>query len=284
MTKVDIKRRVDGRRWIGRWQDRAAVSGVEVPAAGHHRIDRWWWSSQALRVPFARVHCVQDGAIEMQIDGIWHRANQGELLWVSPGVPHRHRLPEGVHAATVTYAQIKTYQAGRPCRFEQDLIRIRDANSPRLCLEQIVASFQRHVRHGEAVRQGLAIALIAWVLERCERQQQPPPRRLTEAQQRALEHHVCRSQDAWLSPSDLAQALQLSPGYFRRVFKGAYQTTPQAWLKRKRIERAAHMLRESPQSIAQIAYTLGYSDLSYFAKQFRDVMRCSPRAWRQNPD
>lgn len=58
---------------------------------------------------------------------------------------------------------------------------------------------------------------------------------------------------------------------FQTIFKQIYGRSPYAYLKHYRMNSAAVQLRESNESINQIALSLGYSNASKFARAFRDV-------------
>lgn len=64
---------------------------------------------------------------------------------------------------------------------------------------------------------------------------------------------------------------------FQTIFKQIYGRSPYAYLKHYRMNSAAVQLRESNESINQIALSLGYSNASKFARAFRDVFGCFPR-------
>lgn len=68
---------------------------------------------------------------------------------------------------------------------------------------------------------------------------------------------------------------------FQTVFKKVYGYTPYAYLKQYKMNYAAVRLRESNESINQIALSLGYSNASKFAKAFRDVLGILPRDYRR---
>ncbi|BBO82353.1 hypothetical protein DSCO28_29190 [Desulfosarcina ovata subsp. sediminis] len=50
----------------------------------------------------------------------------------------------------------------------------------------------------------------------------------------------------------------------------------------KRIEKARQMVKDKDLSMTQIAYDLGYSSSSHFAKTFHDSFGISPSCYRQN--
>lgn len=67
---------------------------------------------------------------------------------------------------------------------------------------------------------------------------------------------------------------------FQAVFKKVYGQSPYAYLKRYKMNYAAVRLRESHESINQIALSLGYSNASKFSKAFQDVFNMLPKNYR----
>lgn len=67
---------------------------------------------------------------------------------------------------------------------------------------------------------------------------------------------------------------------FQAVFKKVYGHSPYAYLKRYKMNYAAVRLRESSESINQIALSLGYSNASKFSKAFQDVLGMLPKDYR----
>jgi transcriptional regulator GlxA family with amidase domain len=52
---------------------------------------------------------------------------------------------------------------------------------------------------------------------------------------------------------------------------------------RRRIQRAATLLSESSLTISQIADAMGYRDVYFFSRQFKQKMGQSPRTYRSGP-
>ncbi len=78
----------------------------------------------------------------------------------------------------------------------------------------------------------------------------------------------------------IAAALGVGYSTFRRRFTEQTGTTPHAFRIGVRIARARAMLAETDAPIKSIAERLGYSDVFYFARQFRAETGLPPRAYR----
>jgi AraC family transcriptional regulator len=85
-------------------------------------------------------------------------------------------------------------------------------------------------------------------------------------------------------PMDLesaAQAAGLSAFHFLRLFGKVLGVTPHQYLVRSRLRRAARMLADDARSITDIAFDVGFADLSNFVRTFHRAAGVSPRSFRQ---
>lgn len=85
-------------------------------------------------------------------------------------------------------------------------------------------------------------------------------------------------------PIDLEQAAReagLSPFHFLRVFTKVLGVTPHQYLVRSRLHRAARLLADEDRPITDIAFDVGFGDLSNFVRTFRRAAGMSPRRFRQ---
>jgi AraC-like DNA-binding protein len=75
---------------------------------------------------------------------------------------------------------------------------------------------------------------------------------------------------------DLAQRAQLSPRYFSIKFKDLIGTSVQSYMIRTRIERAQHLLMHAGMNVTEVADALGYRDIFFFSRQFKQYTGKSP--------
>lgn len=85
-----------------------------------------------------------------------------------------------------------------------------------------------------------------------------------------------------LKLADISEKVSMSPKYFCRFFKNMTDKTPIEYLIAYRIERAARMLISGNESITEISFACGFSDLSYFTKLFKCQKGITPRQFRKN--
>jgi AraC-like DNA-binding protein len=86
--------------------------------------------------------------------------------------------------------------------------------------------------------------------------------------------------DKPLSLEAISCTIQKSPKYVGGFFKRMTGKTPMEYLNEYRIEKAARKLRLTDMSVTEIAYSSGFSDLSYFIKTFKKIKGISPGKYR----
>ena len=92
--------------------------------------------------------------------------------------------------------------------------------------------------------------------------------------------HLERHFDEDVKPPELAKMVGMSVRNFYRFFCEVTHETPHAYLQRVRLARGATMLQTTDKSVIEVALDCGFSDGSYFARQFRSVYGISPRQFQ----
>ena len=80
------------------------------------------------------------------------------------------------------------------------------------------------------------------------------------------------------------QDCTFSESYMRTAFRAQCQMTPVQYLRMLRLKNAAALLQSSGRnlSIAEIAYSSGFTDPLYFSKCFHRMYQVSPQTYREN--
>jgi AraC-like DNA-binding protein len=73
----------------------------------------------------------------------------------------------------------------------------------------------------------------------------------------------------------------ISPFHFLRLFANVLGVTPHQYLVRSRLRHAARLLADEDGSVTDIAYDVGFGDLSNFVRTFHRAAGISPRAFRE---
>jgi AraC-like DNA-binding protein len=86
-----------------------------------------------------------------------------------------------------------------------------------------------------------------------------------------------------LSLKEVSQSLQLHPTYLSREFSKYFgDLTFGDYIRKLRIEKSIELLKESKNSLAEIAYLTGFSDQSHFNRIFKKVTGKNPSAYRKS--
>ena len=83
---------------------------------------------------------------------------------------------------------------------------------------------------------------------------------------------------------DLEQAAaqaEISPFHFLRLFSSVLGVTPHQYLVRSRLRHAARLLADDEISVTDVAYEVGFADLSNFVRTFHRAAGVSPRRFRE---
>ncbi len=78
-----------------------------------------------------------------------------------------------------------------------------------------------------------------------------------------------------------AKQAGLSPFHFLRLFSAALGVTPHQYLVRSRLRHAARLLADDDIAVTDVAYDVGFADLSNFVRTFHRAAGVSPTRFRQ---
>jgi AraC-like DNA-binding protein len=80
---------------------------------------------------------------------------------------------------------------------------------------------------------------------------------------------------------DAAEQAGLSPFHFLRLFSNVLGVTPHQYLVRSRLRHAARFLADDDRPITDVAFDVGFGDLSNFVRTFHRAAGVSPLRFRQ---
>ncbi len=92
-----------------------------------------------------------------------------------------------------------------------------------------------------------------------------------------IDAHSQRSIDL----NDAASQAGVSPFHFLRSFSAVLGVTPHQYLVRSRLRHAARLLAEDDRDVTDIAYDVGFNDLSNFIRSFHRAAGLPPLKFRQ---
>lgn len=85
--------------------------------------------------------------------------------------------------------------------------------------------------------------------------------------------------------NEIVKEYGISPGWFRVVFKNQMNRTPWEFVIDCRIEQAKHLLLTGRYNMSEVSYMVGYDDIHYFSRLFKNKVGCTPTEFiKKNSD
>ncbi len=208
-----------------------------------------------------------------ELDGEILTLNAGDALWVPPGIIRRTHIdlkdmPEKDYRLHFNFGN-----AGTEYRFSGRGLHLRKAWGL-LPFFQTINRACRNLRKYDAyTARGACLALASTFISMLEESgKRELPEDIFAKMSAFIEENATRK----INPSELAAIAGLSPDYFSRKFKKDCGVSPKEFIKREKIHCIASFMMESNLSVKETAAYFGYDDPSFFCRQFREVMGCSP--------
>lgn len=227
----------------------------------------WSWHSRPL--PDHLLWCVLDGVGEMRLDGRTTELHAGVCAVFAPGDapvathdPRRRLVVFGMHFEVAGGQPVVPPGHWQPVA-DRDLL----AALARRC----ETSYQR----GDALgRRQAALGLEHLICLLWEDNLHPAGRvdRVLADIAAAIRHDPGR---AW-TVAELAARASLSRAQFTRRFTAYTGDPPIRYLTRARVDRARHLLTETTMSVTEVAVALGYRDVGYFGRQYKQFLGHAP--------
>ena len=79
---------------------------------------------------------------------------------------------------------------------------------------------------------------------------------------------------------DLADTIPCNSQYLCRFFKDIAGVSPIQYLLNYRIQKACILLETTNNPVLDIALDCGFENVSYFIRKFKEIMCCTPKAYR----
>ena len=154
------------------------------------------------------------------------------------------------------------------------------ANSVAKLLETATREFERD--HG-AAKASLATAshILQAEIERCSVANGSTRGGLAAWQILRVRAYVDNNLHRTIHIRDLSAVARRSKAHFSRKFKLAVGESPHAYVVRRRLEKACHLMMTSAEPLSEIALSVGFSDQAHLCRLFRQAFGQSPANWRR---
>lgn len=141
---------------------------------------------------------------------------------------------------------------------------------------RLVRECHRWTSGAALVAEGISLELLSEMTRTRERRHRRPPRWL----ETAKELLDCGCAEG-IHISEVAASVQVHPVHLIRTFREFFQATPGEYLRRCRLDRAAHLLVQGDLPLAQVALESGFAGQSHFSKAFRRQFATPPGEYRR---
>ena len=151
-------------------------------------------------------------------------------------------------------------------------------------LAQLLEVVRRELEHDrEAAKVSLATAstILQYEIERHSGAKRFESGGLTGWQIARVRTFIDKNLHRTILTQDLSAVARRSPAHFSRSFKRAFGETPHAYVVKRRLEKACHLMVTSSASLSDIALSAGFSDQAHLSKLFRQAIGQSPASWRR---
>lgn len=82
--------------------------------------------------------------------------------------------------------------------------------------------------------------------------------------------------DEQLSVEVLSSQMNLSRSQLHRKLKALTGFSPNVWVRKIRLQKARQLLEQKSGTVTEVAFQVGFSNMSYFAKCFREEFGLAP--------
>jgi AraC-like DNA-binding protein len=151
-------------------------------------------------------------------------------------------------------------------------------------LAQLVDVARRELEHDREAAKA-SLATVSTILQ-TEIERQSGARRSRTAglagwQIARVRAFIDKNLDRTIHTQDLSVVARRSPAHFSRSFKLTFGEPPHAYVVKRRLEKACHLMITSPASLSEIALSVGFSDQAHLCRLFRQAFGQSPANWRR---
>jgi AraC family transcriptional regulator len=139
-------------------------------------------------------------------------------------------------------------------------------------------------RDREAAKASLATAssILQSEIERRSRTKGARPGALAAWQIARVRAFIDENLHRTIHAKHLSAVAQRSKAHFSRSFKQAFGEPPHAYVVRRRLQKACHLMVTTSASLTEIALSVGFSGQAHLCRHFRPAFGQSPSNWRRD--
>jgi len=261
-----------------------------------HAVHQADWNWKDISSPFARIHFVEEGTAKIIHGDKVHNLKKDHLYLTPSYTKHRYEcdsylslyyihiyeevdkqlsifdrieFPVEIEVSSLTVQLIKRLLAINPQSELKYYNPTLYDNSSNL-VKNIALQKTTPLAH-EMETQGILKQIIAHFLAQASSKNQDMDKRILHTLQ-----HIYININKPINIEDLAKRCFLTKDHFIRLFKKSMDCTPGKYINQKKIEKAQLMILVNDTSIKDIAYSLGFDNISYFNRLFKKITGENP--------
>jgi two-component system response regulator YesN len=96
-----------------------------------------------------------------------------------------------------------------------------------------------------------------------------------------IKKYIYNNLEAGLTLKDVADHFSYSPNYLGHIFKENTGRRFSSYITYKRLDKACELLKETDLFVYEIAYKVGYKNITYFSKIFKEHFNLTPSNYRK---
>ena len=100
---------------------------------------------------------------------------------------------------------------------------------------------------------------------------------------RVMQDYISEHLMEEITIEDLADAVNFSPSYARRIFEANLNMTPAVYVRRLKLSRSALWLRDENVSVLKVAMDWGFGSVDGYQRAFRREFGCNPKEYSTSP-
>lgn len=255
----------------------------------------WHWHEEL------EVLVVENGTARVSVNGADHLVKQGEGCFINTGVLHGvwQEGPEPCRLHSIVfhprfvggsvdsilwqkYLEPLLTDPSRPCVYFPNRSAWEAAAS-----KAIEAAWQLCVAEGEGF-EFRARDLLSQIVLLLFQHQPPAAKKPSEKvlrdgkRTKAMLQYIQEHYSEEITLLQIAESAHICESECLRCFRSVIGRSPIQYVKQVRVQKAAELLLRTDLKISDIGLQCGFQEMSYFAKAFRELKGCTPRAFREN--
>jgi len=232
----------------------------------------------------------KEGKIEVSIGKEVFEASKGDILLIRPNVFHKGRNDSD--------EPFQFISVGVEARSRRDLLdckedgylkmSLRPATKLRIekLLEDIYSEFSAEPLDYELMIQSHLMEFVTVIkrekasLERGAEELPGKPGRESEVVKRARDY-IWKNYKKRLDLEEISQNVYVSQYYLCHLFKKEMGCSPIKYVIRTRLDAAKYLLRSTNMTVEEISYEIGYENINYFYRLFKEIEGVTPLQYRK---